>query len=182
MEDNISKLQKFFIANPLNKGSYVNFGDMNFNFSGKTIELNVGKEYRYLSEKEIGELADFLTECKEHFKNKTVQKTRVVNISLEKHDVYIGRQVADFHFGNPFSHKYSSIAKIKVSSRKEAVISFRKWIKGQDYQTVEPERRQWILDNLHTLKGKALGCYCKPKECHGDIYMELLEPEIIGHY
>jgi hypothetical protein len=30
------------------------------------------------------------------------------------------------------------------------------------------------------LKGKVLGCFCKPKECHGDILVELVEKLDIG--
>jgi hypothetical protein len=28
--------------------------------------------------------------------------------------------------------------------------------------------------DLHELKDKRLGCYCKPLACHGDVYVELL--------
>lgn len=27
------------------------------------------------------------------------------------------------------------------------------------------------------MKGKILGCFCKPKSCHGDILVELVENE-----
>ena len=30
-----------------------------------------------------------------------------------------------------------------------------------------------LMDKLPTLKGKTLGCYCKPNKCHGDILVEL---------
>ena len=30
------------------------------------------------------------------------------------------------------------------------------------------------LKDLHELKGKTLGCFCKPKRCHGDILVELV--------
>ena len=31
-----------------------------------------------------------------------------------------------------------------------------------------------LLKDLHELKGKTLGCFCKPKSCHGDILVELV--------
>ena len=95
--------------------------------------------------------------------------TKVVNCRFEPHDIYIGRRKdTNEHFGNPF--------KIGPKcSREEAIQSFRMWIRGYDFPKVEPERRKWILENLHKLKDKILGCWCKPLTCHGDVYVELLE-------
>jgi hypothetical protein len=30
-----------------------------------------------------------------------------------------------------------------------------------------------LLDQIHELKGKILGCWCKPLPCHGDVLAEL---------
>ena len=49
-------------------------------------------------------------------------------------------------------------------SRDEAIDSYRDWILKQ------PQ----LLKDLHELKGKTLGCFCKPKSCHGDILVELV--------
>lgn len=194
--DDISKLNNFFIATPMNNGSFLEFGDIKFILSKDSLELNIKDEYRYIGEKEIEALSDFLCDCKEHFNKKhkksikkpfvkispkPIQKTRVVDLHKERHDIYIGRKVAEFHYGNPFTFKFSAIAKVKVSNRNDSVDAFRKWIKGIDYKDIEPERRQWILDNLPNLKGKILGCYCHPKKCHGDIYIDLLEQDSILH-
>jgi hypothetical protein len=32
-----------------------------------------------------------------------------------------------------------------------------------------------LLDSLCELKGKILGCWCKPKKCHGDVLKKLVE-------
>ena len=32
-----------------------------------------------------------------------------------------------------------------------------------------------VTFNIDTLKGKRLGCWCKPNDCHGDILMNLLK-------
>jgi hypothetical protein len=37
----------------------------------------------------------------------------------------------------------------------------------------DPEYKQRILD----LKGKYLGCFCKPLACHGDVIVEWLEQQ-----
>lgn len=32
-----------------------------------------------------------------------------------------------------------------------------------------------LLKDLHELKGKTLGCFCKPLSCHGDILVRLAD-------
>ncbi len=90
----------------------------------------------------------------------------VVNVKDDPYDIYGGRTDDPFHYGNPFSHLTYSKAKVKVSSRKQAVEFFDLWLKGEMYQDLEPERRQWILDTLPQHKGKVWGCHCAPKLCH----------------
>lgn len=31
-----------------------------------------------------------------------------------------------------------------------------------------------LLNDLHELKGKTLGCFCSPLACHGDVLVELV--------
>ena len=31
-----------------------------------------------------------------------------------------------------------------------------------------------LINDLHELDGKILGCWCKPKPCHGDVIAELV--------
>lgn len=99
---------------------------------------------------------------------------KVVHCKKEKYDVYIGRMTNNnLHFGNPFSHKYGTMATIVLPTREQAIEAFKKWVLKEDYQNIEPERRDWIINNLHTLKGKILGCWCSPQSCHGDVLIEL---------
>lgn len=100
--------------------------------------------------------------------------TRVVNIRKEQGQVYIGRQKTMFHWGNPFASVDSKIASLKVDNRNDSILAFYDWLKGDRHQAVEPERRAWILENLETLRGKSLGCFCHPKACHGDAYRVVL--------
>ena len=83
-------------------------------------------------------------------------------MNKEPYDVYIGRPSK---WGNPFTHKEGTLAKFKVSSRKEAIQKFREWLLSN------PEK----LEELEELRGKTLGCWCKPQSCHGDVIVELLE-------
>jgi len=81
--------------------------------------------------------------------------TTVVNIKKYKGDyVYIGRGSI---WGNPFKIG-------KNGTREEVIIEYEQYIKGR------PE----LLADLPRLEGQVLGCYCKPKACHGDILVKLL--------
>ena len=92
------------------------------------------------------------------------KETGVVNKYKESYDVYIGR---GSKWGNPFTHisDKKTKADFVVNSRDEAIESYREWIVKQ------PQ----LLKDLHELKGKTLGCFCKPKECHGDVLVELVD-------
>jgi hypothetical protein len=85
--------------------------------------------------------------------------TKVVHCKEEDYDVYIGRPSK---WGNPF--------KIGANGNREGVIfMYEEWLRGNLFQDVEPEKRNYILKNISGLKNKTLGCWCKPKSCHGDI-------------
>jgi hypothetical protein len=108
-----------------------------------------------------------------------MKETHVVNVrTVDVYDIYIGRDRHQcMHFGNPFSHNPQW--GIPCKDRQEAVHNYRTWLRGQGFTKVEPERRQWILQNLDNLRGKALGCFCSPKVCHGDILIELLRSKAL---
>lgn len=99
-------------------------------------------------------------------------KTRVVNLRREKYDMYIGRPgsadaLGDKHFGSPFPVS-------KTLSREASVQKFRDWLDGK-LPGVHVRQRKYILANYHRLKSFRLGCFCKPYECHGDVYVEMVE-------
>ena len=81
--------------------------------------------------------------------------TIVVNIITEEFDVYIGR---GSQWGNPFV--------IGKDGDRDEVID-----KYKDYIADHPS----LLRDLVKLRGKRLGCYCKPLRCHGDVLVELIE-------
>jgi hypothetical protein len=99
----------------------------------------------------------------------------VVNIKNKKCDVYIGRhQDPEKGFwGNPFSHSPETLAEFRVATRKEAISKYEQYLLG----------RPDMIARLHELKHKKLGCFCKPKSCHGDIlkkYVDELEKNIVS--
>ena len=81
-------------------------------------------------------------------------KCTVVNHHVDNYDVYIGRPSK---WGNPYSIG-------KDGNRSEVIAKYRKYILGN----------QELLNDLHELEGKVLGCWCKPKACHGDVIAELV--------
>lgn len=78
--------------------------------------------------------------------------------------IYIGRGSL---YGNPFLMKNGS------DEERQAVIdAYEQYAR----QVFEPE-------DLAPLIGKELACYCKPKACHGDVLVKLLdewEEEIVN--
>lgn len=95
--------------------------------------------------------------------------TKVVNLRKEKYDVYIGRPSAGkpLGFGNPFRIGPDGDRNV-VCDKHEA------WLRGVAFTDFMQAERQWILDHLHELKGKTLGCFCKPARCHGETYIALI--------
>jgi hypothetical protein len=91
---------------------------------------------------------------------------KVVHFKREPYDIYVGRPSK---WGNPFTHiaDKKTAAQFVVSSREEAVDAYRLWI-------TEGEGKH-LLEDLHELKGKVLGCWCAPKSCHGDVLLKLIE-------
>lgn len=91
--------------------------------------------------------------------------TRVVHCLKEPYDVYIGRGHGS-EWGNPFTHIKSeaTLAKFVVRTREEAIEKYKDWVKTQSH----------LMEKLPQLKGKRLGCWCKPKKCHGDVLVELI--------
>jgi hypothetical protein len=87
--------------------------------------------------------------------------TKLVNCKYDQYDVYIGRPSK---WGNPYSHKNGTLAKYKTATREEAIQKYKEWILTQ------PD----LMAALPELKGKTLGCWCRPMLCHGDILIELI--------
>ena len=77
----------------------------------------------------------------------------VVHVSKEEYDVYIGRPSK---WGNPFIID-------RDGNRQEVIDKYEKYLRENIY----------LIKSLPELKGKNLGCWCKPKACHGDVLERL---------
>jgi hypothetical protein len=81
-------------------------------------------------------------------------KKQIVHCNKEHFDLFIGRP-----------SKWSNKFIIGVDgTRAQVIAKYRKWIRTQ------PK----LLDSIHELDGKVLGCWCDPKPCHGQVLLELL--------
>jgi len=69
--------------------------------------------------------------------------------------VYIGRPSK---WGNPFRSG-------EDGTREQVIAKYEEWLRSN------PD----LLAQLDELKGKTLACWCKPKACHGDIIVKLLQ-------
>jgi len=91
-------------------------------------------------------------------------KTTVVGIRRKEYDVYIGRagNTHDGYFGNPFIiGRHGDRAKVIELYREHFL----------DRLKIDEE----FAKRIEGLKGKRLGCFCKPDACHGDVIVEYLE-------
>jgi len=77
------------------------------------------------------------------------KRTSVVHCKKDPYDIYIGRPSP---WGNPFIEgRHGDRAKVIEKFHRHAA------------------KDPFIISNLYLLKGKVLGCWCKPKPCHGDV-------------
>lgn len=87
---------------------------------------------------------------------------KVVNIATQKCDVYIGRSTPNpTIFANPFKSG-------RDGTRSEVIEKFRVYL---NELLKDPKN----VDALMALKGKTIGCHCKPLSCHGDVIVEEIE-------
>lgn len=80
---------------------------------------------------------------------------KVVHCKKAPYDVYCGRPSK---YGNPYM--------IGIDGTREEVIEkYEKWLRTQP---------DLIEDMKNNLKGKVLGCWCKPKPCHCDVIIKII--------
>lgn len=117
-------------------------------------------------------------------KNESDVETIVINLNKESYDEYIGRgrenpanvltegikPGEEGWLGNPHPIGWCDICR-ESHTRAECIEKFK-----QDFYNKlnsDLELRKAVL----ALKGKRLGCYCKPKACHGDVIKEWIESQ-----
>lgn len=84
-------------------------------------------------------------------------RTLLVNCRTAPFDVFIGRPSK---WANPFHFH-------RDGSREAVLDRYRHWL----------IRQPLLLRDVHSLRGKVLGCDCPPRRCHGEILAELANAE-----
>lgn len=104
--------------------------------------------------------------------------TTVVNLNNSEYDVYIGRagKGLDGYFGNPIVRgQECCVCGDKHFDNESIVACYRE----RFYRMIEED--EVFAERISQLKGKRLGCFCKPDHCHGDVIADYLEsPEDTG--
>lgn len=93
--------------------------------------------------------------------NKKTGKTVAVNSKYSGFDIYIGRGSI---WGNPYPLK-------TPEERREVIDRYIKYF----FEETD------LIKSIHMLKGKILGCYCYPLECHGD-FLAFIVNENVKNY
>jgi hypothetical protein len=92
--------------------------------------------------------------------------TRTINLYKEKYDIYIGRYSSKLKLSESIFHNPYHIG--KDGDRFEVIEKYKKYF----YERLVSDHSFYLA--VRSLKGKTLGCYCKPQPCHGDIIAEYL--------
>lgn len=90
--------------------------------------------------------------------------TEIVNIQRTPDsdiDVYVDRRS---DYGNPFRLEKDG----GNYTREGSIKAYRDWFYSDENQELRERARE-------ELKGKTLGCWCKPKPCHGDVLVGFLD-------
>ena len=104
--------------------------------------------------------------------NKQEIKSRVINVGITKvinkgkgksYDIYIGRGSP---WGNPYAVGFGASIGEEQNDREEAIRKYK-----YDFERGFLQKNK---EDALELKGKTLGCYCKPQACHGDVLAEYL--------
>ncbi len=94
---------------------------------------------------------------------------KVVNLYKEPYDVYIGRagKGKSGYFGNPILRGKRCLYCGMIHNESGTTLDcYRDYLEKRIKEDAE------FKANVKALKGKTLGCFCKPKACHGDILAE----------
>jgi hypothetical protein len=90
--------------------------------------------------------------------------TEVINMSDHGRDG-VRRIDRATKFGNPFKMQKDG----GEHTREGCIEAYREWFE----QKVEDDDA--FREAVEDLRGETLGCWCKPKPCHGDVIVDYLE-------
>lgn len=155
----VSKLEGFQFAYSEDQHDFVNRLQMELHSCKGIIRGDLASLIPKLSHAIVfnafGDLDSLIEELEQHsIKTRIIQLSlvKVVNVDKDqKHDVYIGRGST---WGNPYA--------IGFDGDREEVIRKFSYDFGRGFL-------KFTKDDVLSLRGKRLGCHCKPSSCHGDV-------------
>lgn len=101
-------------------------------------------------------------------------RSRVVNLRTSPYDVYIGRggKGQPGPFGNPIRRGESCPICGQIHTEPgETLFCFEEYFHRRILHDAAFRKR------VEGLRGKTLGCFCKPRPCHGDVIVDWLNKE-----
>lgn len=116
--------------------------------------------------------------------SKSKSKTTIVNVHVgnlrpeyenlmewlqDPDHIYIGRDMS-FYVDGAFPSKWCNPYKIAKPGRKNANCASL----DESLKRYEQHVRDNLIQDIDELRGKILGCWCKPDRCHGDILIKIL--------
>lgn len=96
--------------------------------------------------------------------------SRVVHVSREPYDVYIGRTVTFFSsrptlVGSKWGNPFRAPKGYDIYADPDRILA-----RFEEYVRSRPD----LMAALPELKGKVLACWCAPKPCHGDVLLRMV--------
>lgn len=86
--------------------------------------------------------------------------------------IYIGRDMS-FYVDGAYPSKWHNPYKIARPGRKNATCKSL----DESLMLYEQHVRDNLIDDIEELRGKTLGCWCKPDRCHGDVLVKILNEQ-----
>jgi Domain of unknown function (DUF4326) len=90
-------------------------------------------------------------------------------------NLYIGRGSL---LGNPYTHlEGATLAEFKVSTREESITNYETYFYNVLLKNLK------IIELLNTITDQTnLVCFCKPKDCHGDVIQQWYRNKTTNNY
>lgn len=84
------------------------------------------------------------------------------NWIIDDNHIYIGRR--NVYVKGTYQSKWHNPFSVKKYGREGCMAKYKEYIM----------KDKKLLGQIEELRGKILGCWCKPEKCHGDVLLELL--------
>ena len=91
---------------------------------------------------------------------------------------YIGRNM-EYYVPGARHSKWSNPFSVKKYGLNECLRLYREWVVSGTNPVNKKTRTDGpLINDIEELRGKVLGCWCKPNPCHGDILTNLLSERL----